>query len=112
MGIPPTESGPRRPCRTSRQLAIPVSIQRLMNWRLTQTPYNPDLERTHSRSDGRGSFRRERNLDISREGRLLAESRSGEAGYAGSVREGPRISLGMVSRAPPTDSQCATECGA
>jgi len=100
------------PCLTNRNicsrircgLAISVSIQCLMNWRLAQTPYNPDLERTGSCSYWRGRFRGKRNPDISREGRLLAKSRSGEAGYAGSVREGSRISLGMVSRTPPTDS--------
>jgi hypothetical protein len=51
------KSGPRRFCRTSGRLAIPVSIQCLVNWRLTQTPYNPDLEHTRSCSYRRGRFR-------------------------------------------------------
>ena len=53
---------------------------------------NPDLERTGSCSYWRGRFRRKRNPDFSREGRLLAESESGEAGHAGSIRERSYIS--------------------
>ena len=80
-----------------------ISFNSMLNELASDTD-NPDLERTGSCSYWRGRFRRKRNPDFSREGRLLAESESGEAGHAGSIRERSRISLGMVSRTPPTDS--------